>query len=82
LPQLVWTCLPDGRANFLSQQWEAFTGIAATEQLDFNWLDRVIHPEDRDRVFTHWMGAVAGKHSYDIEYRIRKYDGTYRWFQT
>jgi PAS domain S-box-containing protein len=81
IPQLVWTCLPDGRCNYLSQQWEDYTGIQADEQLDLAWLDRVIHPDDRERTLQHWQGAISGRHSYDIEYRIKRFDGEYRWFQ-
>ncbi len=82
LPQLVWSCLPDGRCDYLSRQWVAYTGVPEAEQLDLRWLDRVIHPEDRERTLEHWLGAVAGRHSYDIEFRIRAADGTYRWFQS
>lgn len=82
LPQLVWSCLPDGRCDYLSSQWVAYTGVSASEQLDLQWLDRVIHPDDRQRTLEHWLGAVAGRHNYDIEFRIRAADGTYRWFQT
>ena len=82
MPQLVWTCLPDGRCDYLSSQWVAYTGIPEEEQLDLQWLGRVIHPDDRERTREHWLGAVAGRHPYDIEYRIRAADGTYRWFQT
>lgn len=82
IPQLVWTCLPDGRCNYLSQQWEAYTGLSTALQMDLQWLDRVIHPDDRERTLIHWMGAVSDKHSYDIEYRIKRLDGEYRWFQT
>ena len=82
IPQLVWTCLADGHCNYLSEQWEKYTGIPVAEQLGLTWLDKVIHPEDRERTLLHWMGAVGGKHPYDIEYRIRRFDGVYRWFQT
>ena len=82
LPQLVWTCLPDGRCDYLSPQWVAYTGLGADDQLGLDWLERVIHPEDRARTLEHWMGAVAGHHPYDIEYRIRGADGSYRWFKT
>ncbi len=82
LPQLVWTCLPDGQCDYLSQQWVDYTGISVDEQLGFAWLDRVIYPEDRERISAHWMGAVEGKNPYDIEYRIRRHDGVYRWFKT
>ncbi len=82
LPQLVWGCRADGGCDYLSPQWVAYTGVGMDEQLGLDWLDRVIHPEDRERVLAHWMGAVAGRHPYDIEYRIRRHDGSYHWFKT
>ena len=44
------------------------------------WLD-LVHPEDRSRVGEHFAGAVAGKHPYDIEYRILHPDSV-RWLRT
>jgi PAS domain S-box-containing protein len=80
LPQLVWTCLPDGNCDYLSRQWVEYTGIPEREQHGMRWLD-VLHPDDRPRTHEHWNGAVAGRHSYDIDYRIRRRDGVYRWFK-
>jgi PAS domain S-box-containing protein len=80
IPQLVWSCLPDGRCNYLSKQWIDYTGVPEDEQLNFDWLSKVIHPEDRERTFEHWMGAVDGLHPYDIGYRIKRFDDEYRWF--
>ena len=40
LPQLVWTCTPDGRCDFLSRQWVDFTGRAEAGQLGFLWNQR------------------------------------------
>ena len=82
LPQLVWTCRPDGSCEYLSRQWVDYTGIPEAEQLGLAWLDRVIHPDDRRRTLDHWLGSVAGRHPYDIEYRIRAADGSYNWFKT
>lgn len=82
IPQLVWTCLPDGTCDYLSRQWVEYTGIPEAQQLGLKWVERVVHPEDRARTYDHWMGAVAGLHPYDIEYRIRRHDGQYRWFKT
>jgi PAS domain S-box-containing protein len=81
LPQLVWTCNPDGRCNFLSQQWITYTGRSEAEQLDYGWLDQV-HPDDRDRLTTAWDEAVASGTLFDVEFRIRRADGVYRWFKT
>lgn len=82
LPQLVWTATPDGQCDYFSPQWIEFTGLPSHEQFGMQWLERVIHPEDRDRTTNHWFGAVAGEHPYDTEYRIRRADGIYRWFKT
>jgi len=80
LPQLVWTCLPDGSCDYLSRQWVDYTGVPEHEQLGVRWLD-VLYPDDRDRTLAHWMGAVAGRHAYDVDFRIRRHDGVYRWFK-
>ena len=81
LPQLVWTWSADGQCDFVSQQWLDYTGAEADQQKNLGWLDRSVHPDDRERVYTHWMGAIHGEHGYDIEFRIRRHDGVYRWFK-
>ncbi|HEV7436877.1 MAG TPA: PAS domain S-box protein [Pseudorhizobium sp.] len=82
LPQLVWTCDPEGNCDYFSRQWLEYTGIDETKQLGLGWLDLVVHPDDRERTREHWFGAVEGRHPYDIDYRIRESSGTYRWFKT
>jgi len=81
LPQLVWICNPNGDCSHLSRQWVDFTGTPEEKQLQLNWLELSVHPDDRARVLQHWLGAVRGEHPYDIDFRIRRYDGEYRWFK-
>ena len=81
LPQLVWTSRPDGQRDYFSRQWVEYTGIPEEEQLGLVWLDKVVHPEDRERVRERWMAAVKGQGEYDLELRIRRADGQYRWFK-
>lgn len=82
LPNLVWTDLPNGECDWLSSQWRKYTGIPEEELLGVRWLDRVIHPEDRARTLACWQAACADRGNYDLEYRIRRHDGVYRWFKT
>jgi PAS domain S-box-containing protein len=82
LPNLLWTGLPDGQCDWLSSQWGKYIGIPEQELLGFNWLERVIHPDDRERTAAAWKAACADRADYDLEYRIRRYDGEYRWFKT
>jgi len=81
MPNLVWTCTPDGECDYLSPQWVEYTGVPEAEQLGFDWLERV-HPEDRDSLMAAWNGAVASEQAFDVQFRIRRRDGVYRWFQT
>jgi PAS domain S-box-containing protein len=82
MPQLVWTCLPTGECDFLSKQWVEYTGIPESEQLGFKWVERTLHPEDHARTMALWQDALAGKADYDLEYRLRRHDGAWRWFKT
>jgi PAS domain S-box-containing protein len=81
LPQLVWTATPDGSADYFSTQWTEYTGVHESDLLGWRWLD-VLHPEDREGTRQAWRAAVAGPGTYDVEYRIRGRDGSYRWFKT
>lgn len=81
LPQLVWTCRPDGYCDFLSQKWVEFTGVPAAEQLGSGWLDQ-IHTEDRVRLMEAWNATVKTGSRFQVEFRIRGENGSYRWFDT
>ena len=81
LPHLVWTCRPDGWCDYLSRQWVEYTGRAEEQQLGYGWADH-LHPEDRDRVQRAWTEATLRGDQFDIEFRIRRADGIYRWFKT
>ncbi|MBW4699259.1 MAG: PAS domain S-box protein [Aphanocapsa lilacina HA4352-LM1] len=81
IPQLVWTTSADGQCDYLSQQWVNYTGIPEAEQLGMGWLG-AIHPDDRPRTRECWLEAVADRGIYDLEYRLRAADGSYRWFKT
>src|SRR3954469_25498795 len=80
LPQLVWTCRPDGNCDYLSRQWVEYTGVPEDEQLGDRWVE-LLHPDDHERTMASRMAAVEGSNRFDLEYRIRAADGTYRWFQ-
>jgi PAS domain S-box-containing protein len=81
LPQLVWSATPDGACDYFSSQWTEHTGVPEGELLGWRWL-KTLHPEDREPTRQVWLGAAAGRHPYDVEYRVRRRDGEYRWFKT
>src|SRR6266480_2662142 len=81
LPQLVWSAMPDGSCDYFSAQWAEHTGVAEADLLGWQWLE-TLHPDDREPTRHFWLESVAGRHSYDVEYRVRRRDGEYRWFKT
>ena len=81
LPQLAWSCRPDGSCDYLSRGWVTYTGVPEARHHGRGWLDAV-HPDDRDRTRAGWEAFVAGRAEYDVDYRLRRHDGVYRWFKT
>jgi PAS domain S-box-containing protein len=81
LPQLVWSATPDGACDYFSPQWTEYTGVAESELLGWRWMD-VLHPGDRQSTRQIWTDSVAGRRAYDVEYRVRRHDGTHSWFKT
>ena len=81
MPQFVWTCDGEGRCDYLGPQWIAYTGIPEAEQLGHRWLEN-LHPDDRARVNSAWANSATAGAAFDVDFRIRRADGTYRWFKT
>jgi PAS domain S-box-containing protein len=79
IPASVWSALPDGSLDFVSQSWVDFTGLSKNEWVDWGWKSAV-HPEDLDRLLTKWREAVATGESFEEEYRFRRANGEYRWY--
>jgi len=81
LPQLVWTCEADGWCDFLSQRWIDYTGSTLAREVGYGWLNQ-IHPDDQQRLMTAWKASVDTGTEFRIEFRIRRHDGAFRWFDT
>ena len=81
LPQLVWTCQPDGPCDYFNRQWIEFTGVPEAQQFGFGWLEQ-LHPDDRAPTVAAWEAAVALGADFHVEFRIRRHDGEFRWFDT
>ena len=79
IPTLAWTVLPDGSNEFLSKQWEEYTGLTVDESHGWGW-QVAFHPEDLPRVMEKWRKMLVSGESDEIETRLRRHDGVYRWF--
>ena len=79
LPGLVWTALPDGRIEFVNQRWCDYTGLSVEQAANNGWQS-VFHADDRAAVIDRWRASVASGEPRDMQARIRRFDGVYRWF--
>lgn len=78
MPQMVWSTLPDGFHDYYNAQWYAFTGVPPGSTDGEGWND-MFHPEDRERAWALWRRSLDTGEPYEIEYRLRRFDGAYRW---
>jgi PAS domain S-box-containing protein len=81
LPQMIWTCKRDGDCDYLSRQWLDYTGRSEAQQLGKGYLEQV-HPDDRVKVHMEWARVIGTGDNFDMSFRIRRFDGLYRWFKT
>jgi PAS domain S-box-containing protein len=78
MPQMVWSTLPDGFHDYYNARWYEFTGAPDGTTDGEGWND-MFHPDDRDRAWARWRHSLTTGEPYSIEYRLRHFDGTYRW---
>ncbi len=76
--QIIWSTAPDGEITSEQPGWQAFTGQSCEEMRGLGWLNAV-HPDDRGRTAENWAIAIANQTPYEIEHRLRRHDGTYRY---
>jgi len=82
VPQLIWTADRNGTVDYLNQRWVDYTACSLEDLRGEVWR-RVVHPEDEERTVASWEGAVrAGTERCQIEHRLRRADGSYRWMLT
>ncbi|MFC4173476.1 PAS domain-containing protein [Microvirga sp. GCM10011540] len=78
---IVWRARPDGSIIDASPEWEAVTGQSPEAFKGFGWLSAV-HPDDCERVISHWLEVLASRRVGTDELRVRHVSGEYRWFGT
>ncbi|MGA7523630.1 MAG: PAS domain S-box protein [Acidobacteriaceae bacterium] len=79
IPTLSWCNLPDGANEFLSKGWHEYTGLSPEEAHGWGW-SAAFHPDDLPPLMKRWQEMLASGEPGEIEARLRRYDGVYRWF--
>ena len=77
-PVMMWVTDPSGSCTYLNARWYEFTGQRPGAGEAYGWLDAV-HPEDRPAAEDAFVAANAERRNYQIDFRLRRADGAYRW---
>src|ERR1700732_3463305 len=79
VPSFLWTSFPDGSKEFLNKRWYEYTGLTQEQGKGWGWKV-VVHPDDLDRLVREWLALLNDPKPGELETRIRRHDGEYRWF--
>jgi len=77
-PGLLWTATAGGNVDYVNQRWTDYTGISAEDSKDWNWQSAV-HADDLPSCVARWARALQSGENFEVEYRLRRADGVYRW---
>src|SRR5262244_516803 len=79
IPALAWCNLPDGPNEFLNKGWHEYTGLSPEESHGWGW-QVAFHTEDLPPLMKRWREMLVSGEPGEIEARLRRHDGVYRWF--
>ena len=77
-PVMIWVSGTDKLCTYFNRRWLEFTGRKREEELGNEWIKN-IHPDDRDSCTDTYAVAFNKRESFQIEYRLRRFDNVYRW---
>jgi PAS domain S-box-containing protein len=79
IPSMAWSAAPDGSAEFFNGRWLAYAGLTADQAQGWGWTVAV-HPDDLKVLVDYWQTIMVSGQPGEIEARLRRFDGVYRWF--
>jgi PAS domain S-box-containing protein len=83
MPQLVWRARPEGSIDYFNGRWYEYTGLAAdptAEESDGDGWARALHPSEMSLSEARWTQCLRSGDELELECRLRRRDGSYRWF--
>jgi len=79
IPCLAWSATADGNAEFFNRRWLDYAGLTADQARGTGWT-AALHPNDLNGLLDYWQQILASGRPGELEARLRRVDGEYRWF--
>src|SRR4029079_11016919 len=74
----IWRSGLDARCDYFNERWLEFTGRSLEQEMGDGWADGV-HRDDFERCVSHYLDHFHRRETFEMEYRLRRHDGVYRW---
>ena len=78
-PIMMWMMDENGQPKLFNETWLSFTGKSLSDELAHSWDGNEVHPDDKKACFSVYSKHLKNRTAFDHEFRLRRFDGVYRW---